>query len=85
MCFLFVQMVLSFHLGTSLLVGHFMFGVVNKAGFYIVNLSKKYSPKMDCTQKLEFFYSCYSNIHIDFCSFLSCKWLLDLRKQTFLK
>lgn len=64
-------MVLSFHLGTRLLVGHFIFGVVNKAVFYIVHLSKKYSPKMDCTQELEFFYSCYSNIHIDFCSFLS--------------
>lgn len=60
-----------------------MFGVVNKAGFYIVNLSKKHSPKMDWTQKLEFFYSCYSNISYWLLQlFKCCRWLLDLRKQT---
>lgn len=84
------QMALFCHLGTKLLVRYFIFYIVNEAGFYIVNFSYINSPpqkKTDYTQKLGFFYSCYSNTHIvDFCrSSKCCKWLLHFKEQTFLK
>lgn len=63
---------------------------MSKADFYIVNLSNSVSfPANGLYPKVGSFilvYSCYSSIHIvDLGSSLKCcKWLLDLRQQTFL-
>lgn len=92
MCFLFVQMALSFHLGTELLTGHFIFVVNNEQGRFLHCDFKLLLPTPTRTPahglypkvgSLILVYSCYSSIHtVDLGSSLRCcKWLLDLRQQ----
>lgn len=59
-----------------------MFGVVNKAVFYIVHLSKKYSPKWTVPSELEFFILVTLTFILTFAAFLSVlSGLLDLENR----